>query len=128
MARALLEQPRAWSNAPPEKGPLDMSNVIARLGADPGLPDSMPIATLAQIAPSPPAGSAATPGSASVSLLLLLALAAYLMVKTKGAQWPHVGIGVLIGVVGATTVIGSLSWSVINVLIQLVNQIGSAFG
>jgi hypothetical protein len=86
------------------------------------------VSAFAQIAPTPPKGSAATPGSASVSLLLLLALAAYLMVKTKGAQWPHVGIGVLIGVVGATTVIGSLSWSVINVLIQLVNQIGSAFG
>jgi hypothetical protein len=91
-------------------------------------PITATVSTFAQIAPTPPTGGAATPGSASVSLLLLLALAAYLMVKTKGAQWPHVGIGVLIGVVGATTVIGSLSWSVINVLIQLVNQIGSAFG
>jgi hypothetical protein len=86
------------------------------------------ITTFAQIAPTPPAGSPATPATASVSLLLLLGLAAYLMVKTKGAQWPHVGLGVLIGVVGATTVIGSLSWSVINVLIQLVNQVGHSFG
>jgi hypothetical protein len=84
--------------------------------------------TLAQLAPTPPAGGAATTGTASVSLVLLLGLAAYLMVKTKGAQWPHVGIGVLIGVVGATTVIGSLSWAVLNVLIQIVNQIGSSFG
>lgn len=86
------------------------------------------VTTLAQIAPTPPTGSAATPTTASVSLLLLLGLSAYLMVKTKGAQWPHVGLGVLIGVVGATTVIGSLSWAVINVLIQIVNQIGSSFG
>jgi hypothetical protein len=87
-----------------------------------------PLPLLAQVVPTPPSGGAATPTTATVSLLLLVLLAAYFCVKQKGAQWPHIGVGVAIGVLGASTFIGTLTWSVLNVVITIVNQIGASFG
>lgn len=93
------------------------------------------IAVLAQAAPGgvvpkPPDGVDVAGGAttASVSLLLLLALAAWVCVKTKGAQWPHVGLGVLIGVVGASTFVGQVSWAVIGIFTQLLTSLGASFG
>jgi hypothetical protein len=86
----------------------------------------LPIAVVLAQAPTPPATSAATTGTATVSLLVLCAAAAWMMVKTKGAQWPHIGIGVAIGVVGSATFIGAITWSILDIVINVVNQIGSA--
>jgi hypothetical protein len=65
--------------------------------------------------------------SATIPLVLLCLGAAWLAVKTKGAQWPHISIGVAIGVLGANTFIGTLVHSVLDVLVQIAQQIGHAF-
>lgn len=82
------------------------------------------------IVPQPPAGTNVAGGAAtaSVSMLLLLALAAWICVKQKGAQWPHIGLGILIGVVGAGTIVGQVSWNVIGIFTQLLSGLGASFG
>jgi hypothetical protein len=85
------------------------------------------------VLPAPPpgvSGLAGTAGTAtaSVSLLVLLALAAWICVKQKGAQWPHIALGVAIGVVGSGTfIIGGLTWAVLGVIVQVITQIGHTF-
>lgn len=78
------------------------------------------------VIPAPPPGHAAHAATASVSLLLLLFVAAWVCAKTKGAQWPHIGLGVLIGVVGAGTLVGAVAWDVVDVLQKVVNAVGEA--
>jgi hypothetical protein len=82
------------------------------------------------VVPKPPPGTNVAGGvaSASVSMLLLLALAAWICVKQKGAQWPHIGLGILIGVVGAGTIVGQVSWNVIGIITQLLSGLGASFG
>jgi hypothetical protein len=65
-------------------------------------------------------------GSATVPLILLCGLAAWICVKQKGAQWPHIGIGIAIGVLGAGTFIGDLVHSILNVLLEIANKVGGA--
>lgn len=80
------------------------------------------------VLPTPPAGTKANAGTASVSLILLLGLAAWICVKQKGAQWPHIGLGVCIGVVGAGTFIGAVTWNVLGIFTQLLSSLGASFG
>lgn len=77
--------------------------------------------------PTPPPGATAGTATASISMLLLLAVAAWVCVKQKGAQWPHIFLGVAIGVVGSGTFVGSLTWSVLGIINQLITQIGANF-
>lgn len=93
------------------------------------------LAVLAQAAPGgvvpkPPDGVNVAGGAttASVSMLLLLALAAWICVKQKGAQWPHIGLGILIGTLGAGTIVGQVSWNVIGIIGQLLAGFGASFG
>jgi hypothetical protein len=93
------------------------------------------VAVLAQAAPGgvvpkPPEGTNVAGGAAtaSVSLLLLLGLAAWICVKTKGAQWPHIGLGILIGVVGAGTIVGQVAWNFIGIFTQMLTSLGASFG
>ena len=93
------------------------------------------LAVLAQsapggVVPKPPEGVNVAGGAttATVSMLLLLALAAWICVKTKGAQWPHIGLGILIGVVGAGTIVGQVAWNVLGIFTQLLTSLGASFG
>jgi hypothetical protein len=100
-----------------------LTTVLVLAQAAPGAPGG--------ILPTPPPGTnlgAAGAATASVSLLLLLAVAAWVCVKQKGAQWPHIGLGVAIGVVGAGTFVGAMTWSVLGIIVQLINQLGHSFG
>lgn len=79
------------------------------------------------VAAAPPEGSAVKAGTASVSLLILCLLAAWICVKTKGAQWPHIAIGIAIGVVGQASFIGTITWEIIDIIVGLLNKAGASF-
>jgi galactitol-specific phosphotransferase system IIC component len=69
-------------------------------------------------------GAGATAGlPTSVVLVVLLGLAVLVCLRSKRAQWPQIVLGVAIGVVGADTVIGQVTWSLVDVASQVVSQV-----
>jgi hypothetical protein len=126
-----LDRPRSRPPVHPRSGEPHMTPVLATITKFAVLTKYAVLAEATApggVLPTPPAGSHATAGTASVSLLLLLALAAWICVKQKGAQWPHIGLGVAIGVVGAGTFVGAVTWNVLGILTQLLSQLGASFG
>jgi hypothetical protein len=65
--------------------------------------------------------------TATIPLLLLCVVAGWFCVRYKGAQSPHVIVGVCIGVLGANTFIGTLVHSLLDVLIKIGTQVGNSF-
>jgi hypothetical protein len=84
------------------------------------------MSSLAVLAPG--AGSTAVSQvSPSVVLFVLFGVAILVCMRSRRAQWPQIVLGVAIGVVGAGTVIGSVTWSLVDVVSQVVLQVSQQF-
>jgi hypothetical protein len=61
-----------------------------------------------------------------MSLVVLGGGAIWYCIKHRGAQWPFGLLCVVVGVIGSTTIIGTMSWALVDIVVSVFNEVGAA--